>query len=86
MVNVPRSNIRTVAILFVLQASLFLPPVQSAAALEEVLVSYAGPTVTFLPAEVARQRGFLREQNLDMKLLLTRSEADRAALVSGSVD
>jgi ABC-type nitrate/sulfonate/bicarbonate transport system substrate-binding protein len=86
VVNVPRSNIRTVAILFVLQASLFLPPVQSAAALEEVLVSYAGPTVTFLPAEVARQRGFLREQNLDMKLLLTRSEADRAALVSGSVD
>jgi NitT/TauT family transport system substrate-binding protein len=39
-----------------------------------------------LPAEVARQRGFLREQNLDVKLLLTRSEVDRAALVSGSVD
>jgi ABC-type nitrate/sulfonate/bicarbonate transport system substrate-binding protein len=57
-----------------------------ALALEDILVSYAGPTVTFLPAEVARQRGFLREQNLDMKLLLTRSEADRAALVSGSVD
>jgi ABC-type nitrate/sulfonate/bicarbonate transport system substrate-binding protein len=57
-----------------------------AVALEEVIVSYAGPTVTFLPAEVARQRGFLREQNLDIKLLLTRSEVDRAALVSGSVD
>jgi NitT/TauT family transport system substrate-binding protein len=56
------------------------------AALEEVIVSYAGPTVTFLPAEVARQRGFLREQNLDIKLLLTRSEVDRAALISGSVD
>ncbi len=55
-------------------------------ALEEIIVSYAGPTVTFLPAEVARQRGFLREQNLDIKLLLTRSEVDRAALVSGSVD
>ena len=55
-------------------------------ALEEVIVSYAGPTVTFLPAEVARQRGFMREQNLDLKLLLTRSEVDRAALVSGSVD
>jgi NitT/TauT family transport system substrate-binding protein len=54
--------------------------------LEEVIVSYAGPTVTFLPAEVARQRGFLREQNLDIKLLLTRSEVDRAALISGSVD
>ena len=57
-----------------------------AVALEEVIVSYAGPTVTFLPAEVARQRGFLREQNLDIKLLLTRSEVDRAALISGSVD
>ena len=55
-------------------------------ALEEIIVSYAGPTVTFLPAEIARQRGFLREQNLDIKLLLTRSEVDRAALVSGSVD
>jgi NitT/TauT family transport system substrate-binding protein len=57
-----------------------------AVALEEVLVSYAGPSVTFLPAEVARQRGFFREQNLDVKLLLTRSEVDRAALVSGGVD
>lgn len=86
MVNTLRSRIRTAAILFVLQAVLLLPQPRSAAALEEVLVSYAGPTVTFLPAEVARQRGFLREHNLDMKLLLTRSEADRAALVSGSVD
>ena len=86
MVNAPRSRIWTIAILFVLQAALLVPQAPSATALEEVLVSYAGPTVTFLPAEVARQRGFLREQNLDMKLLLTRSEADRAALVSGSVD
>ena len=29
---------------------------------------------------------FMREQNLDIKLLLTRSEVDRAALVSGGVD
>ena len=73
-------------------ASFFLTALLSCAcpslavALEEVIVSYAGPTVTFLPAEVARQRGFLREQNLDIKLLLTRSEVDRAALISGSVD
>jgi ABC-type nitrate/sulfonate/bicarbonate transport system substrate-binding protein len=57
-----------------------------ALALEEVIASYAGPTVTFLPAEIARQRGFMREQNLDAKLLLTRSEVDRAALASGNVD
>ena len=55
-------------------------------ALEEILASYAGPSITFLPAEVARHRGFFREQNLDVKLLLTRSEADRAALASGNVD
>ncbi len=55
-------------------------------ALEEILISYAGPSVTFLPAEVARQRGFFREQNLDVKLLLTRSEVDRAALASGNID
>ena len=64
--------------------SLFLP--KSVAALEEIFASYAGPTVTFLPAEVARQRGFMREQNLDIKFLLTRSEVDRAALASGNVD
>ena len=55
-------------------------------ALEEITASYAGPTITFLPAEVARQRGFLREQNLDIKFLLTRTEADRAALASGDLD
>jgi NitT/TauT family transport system substrate-binding protein len=54
--------------------------------LEELLVSYAGPSITFLPAEIARQRGFFREQNFDVKLLLTRSEVDRAALASGNID
>ena len=72
--------------IFCLQLAFALASVQPASSLDEIMVSYAGPTVTFLPAEVARQRGFLREQNLDMKLLLTRSEVDRAALVSGGVD
>lgn len=57
-----------------------------AVALDEVIISYAGPSITFLPAEIARQRNFFREQNLDVKLLLTRSEVDRAALASGNVD
>lgn len=86
MLHLKRAQVRTVATLFCLQAAVSLLRVQPASALEEIIVSYAGPTVTFLPAEVARQRGFLREQNLDVKLLLTRSEVDRAALVSGSVD
>ena len=86
MLRMRRAFVRTVATLFCLQAAVSLLRTQPASALEEIIVSYAGPTVTFLPAEVARQRGFLREQNLDIKLLLTRSEVDRAALVSGSVD
>ena len=86
MLQIRRAIGRTVTTLFCLQAALSLSWHQPALALEEVMVSYAGPTVTFLPAEVARQRGFLREQNLDIKLLLTRSEVDRAALASGNVD
>jgi len=81
-----RINRVVVATTFCLQAALSLLWTPRASALEEIIASYAGPTVTFLPAEVARQRGFMREQNLDIKFLLTRSEVDRAALASGNVD
>ncbi|HXF75842.1 MAG TPA: ABC transporter substrate-binding protein, partial [Methylomirabilota bacterium] len=74
------------ATLFCLLAVALMSAGKPAWALEEILISYAGPSVTFLPAEVARQRGFFREQNLDVKLLLTRSEVDRAALASGNID
>jgi ABC-type nitrate/sulfonate/bicarbonate transport system substrate-binding protein len=75
----------TVAMLFALQIMCWLISAQTALALEEILISYAGPSITFLPAEIARQRGFFREQNLDVKLLLTRTEVDRAALASGNI-
>lgn len=77
---------RMVAMLFSLNAMCSLVATQPALALEELLISYAGPSITFLPAEVARQRGFFREQNLDVKLLLTRTEVDRAALASGNIN
>jgi NitT/TauT family transport system substrate-binding protein len=79
-------NRAVVAMIVWLLAGLSFFDPQAAIALDEVIASYAGPTVTFLPAEVARQRGFMREQNLDVKFLLTRSEVDRAALASGNVD
>lgn len=74
---------RCLLVLFVIVSliGLALP----AMALDDLLISYAGPSITFLPAEVARQRGFFREQNLDVKLLLTRTEVDRAALASGNL-
>lgn len=86
MLRMRRTLIGTLATFTCLPVVVLLLRTSSAWALEELMVSYAGPTVTFLPAEVARQRGFMREQNLDAKLLLTRSEVDRAALISGSVD
>jgi ABC-type nitrate/sulfonate/bicarbonate transport system substrate-binding protein len=74
-----------IEILVSLQLICLAAMVHPALALEDVLISYAGPSITFLPAEVARQRGFFREQNLDVKLLLTRTEVDRAALASGNI-
>ena len=68
---------RTVGMLFSLPAICLVVTAQPVLAVEELLISYAGPSITFLPAEVARQRGFFREQNLDVKLLLTRTEVDQ---------
>jgi NitT/TauT family transport system substrate-binding protein len=85
MHGIRRANCRASTILFCLLAALWLTWSQRALA-EEVTASYAGPTITFLPAEIARLRGFFREQNLDIKYLLTRTEADRAALASGDLD
>jgi NitT/TauT family transport system substrate-binding protein len=77
---------RSIAPLLCLQTALLCHLVQPGWALEELLISYAGPSITFLPAEIARQQGFFREQGLDVKLLLTRSEVDRAALASANID
>jgi hypothetical protein len=66
------------ALLASLLAFLSLTEPQIGLALEEVTVSTTGPSIFFLPGEVPRQRGFFREQNLDIKYLVTRTEADRA--------
>jgi ABC-type nitrate/sulfonate/bicarbonate transport system substrate-binding protein len=55
-------------------------------ALEPITISYPGPGMFNLPVGIAIQRGFFQEQNLDAKLVLTRSDADRVALASGDVD
>jgi NitT/TauT family transport system substrate-binding protein len=86
MLGTARIIQRIVSLLFGFQALCLLVQAQPALALEDVLISYAGPSITFLPGEVARQRGFFREQNLDVKLILTRTEVDRAALASGNIN
>ncbi len=55
-------------------------------ALEDVTVSFQGPGILNVPVAIALQRGFFKEQNLDVKLILTRSDVDRAALATGNID
>jgi NitT/TauT family transport system substrate-binding protein len=55
-------------------------------AAETVTVSYQGPGVFNLPVELAAQRGFFQDQNLNVKLILTRPDVDRPALITGDID
>ncbi|MGH7873480.1 MAG: ABC transporter substrate-binding protein [Candidatus Binatia bacterium] len=59
---------------------------QAAFALDVVHVSYSSSPPFYIPVAVALQQGFFRDQNLDVKLIATRAEVDRAALVSGDID
>ncbi|HEY7322729.1 MAG TPA: ABC transporter substrate-binding protein [Candidatus Binatia bacterium] len=62
------------------------PKIASVLAAEAVAVSYQGPGVFNLPVEIAVQQGFFRDQNLDVKLILTRPDVDRPALITGDID
>ena len=53
---------------------------------DTINVSYPGPAPFYIPVAVAIHQGFFREQNLDVKLIVTRAEVDRAALISGDID
>ncbi len=55
-------------------------------ALEPITVSYQGPGILTLPFAVAMRQGFFQEQNLDVTLLLTKSDVDHIALATGSTD
>lgn len=55
-------------------------------ALDTINVSYPSPAPFYIPVAVAIHQGFFREQNLDVKLIVTRAEVDRAALISGDID
>ena len=55
-------------------------------ALEHITVSYQGPGILTLPFAVAMRQGFFQEQNLDVTLILTKSDVDHIALATGSTD
>ena len=86
MVDVRRILGRIAAMLFCLQAALSLSWLQAASGLEEIVVSYAGSERHFPARGGGAPAGLSARAEPRIKLLLTRSEVDRAALVSGSVD
>jgi NitT/TauT family transport system substrate-binding protein len=83
-----KMNIFPFSLFFFALALFFGPPsrVASLCAAESVAVSYQGPGVFNLPVELAVKQGFFHDQNLDVQLVLTRPDVDRAALVTGDID
>ncbi len=79
---------KNVAFILIAVGSLVGAPlkIRSVSALEPITVSYQGPGVFNLPVELAVQRGLFRDQNLDVKLIMTRPDIDRTALVTGDID
>jgi len=57
----------------------------SSLALDTINVFYPGPAPFYIPVAVAIHQGFFSEQNLAVKLIVTRAEVDRAALSSGDI-
>ena len=55
-------------------------------ALDSINISYPSPAPFYIPLTVALHQGFFRDQNLDVKLIVTRAEVERSALVSGDID
>ena len=55
------------------------------AALDTINVSYPSPAPFYIPVAVALHQGFFREQHLAVKLIVTRAEVDRAALIRGDI-
>ena len=54
-------------------------------ALDPINVSFPSPAPFFTPVAAAILQGFFSEQNLAVKLIVTRAEVDRAALISGDI-
>ena len=55
-------------------------------ALEQVIVSYEGPAIYNLPFAIAMQQGFFQEQNLDVTLILMKTEVANVALATRDTD
>ncbi len=81
-------NIFALSFSFLLLGLLSDPQLQRSPlfALEPIMVSYEGPAISNLPVGIAMQRGFFREQNLDVKLILTKTQVAHVALATRDID
>lgn len=55
------------------------------ASANQVRISYSSPSVTFVPVEIARRKGFFQEEGLAAELLMLRGPTAMAALLNGEI-
>lgn len=84
--NVNQSRCRALRLVVTIATLLGAGGSTHLAALDTIHVSYPSPAPFYIPVAVALHQSFFREQNLDVKLIVTRAEVDRAALISDDID
>ena len=84
--NVNQSRCRALRLVVTIAMLLGAGSSANLAALDTINVSYPSPAPFYIPVAVALHQGFFREQNLAVKLIVTRAEVDRAALSGGDID
>jgi len=87
----PKAKIRAMLIkqtlILFFFACLFAVTVPTGAAhADEVTLSYTASTLTFLPAKIALDQKFFRQEGLDVKLIQMRTAAAIPALANGHID
>lgn len=84
----PQKNLRYTVLLLLLLATFGAAADCRSQSLERVIISYPSKTISsyFVP-EVARQKGFFREEGIDAQMTYVRSSGvEIAAMLSGEVD
>ena len=83
--NVNQSRCRALRLVVTIAMLLGAGSSANLAALDTINGSYPIPAPFYIPVAVALHQGFFREQNLAVKLIVTRAEVGRAALSRGDI-
>ena len=83
--NVNQSRCRALRLVVTIAMLLGAGSSANLAVLDTITVPYPSPAPFYTPVAIALHQGFFREQNLAVKLIVTRAEVGRAALSRGDI-